>query len=116
MPLSAMREEKVRLAQVIAAEVVGCFLEVGTRYVTDYEGDVPLCACLPYLSGASLEEGIFALAGLKDVGSGLPVTVQVDEWVRKLRSPQLDGQCSVKSLEMADEGGLSQSTLDGKVA
>ena len=31
----------VRLAQVIAAESIGCFLEMGTRYVTDCEGDVP---------------------------------------------------------------------------
>ena len=36
----------VRLAQVIAAESVGCFLETGTRYVTDCKGDVPLGARL----------------------------------------------------------------------
>ena len=56
----------VRLAQVIAVEGIGSFLEVGTRYVADCEGDVPLCTRLSYLSGASLEEGIPPLASLKD--------------------------------------------------
>ena len=37
------------------------------------EGDVPLHTCLPYLPGASLEEGILALASLKDGDSGLVV-------------------------------------------
>ena len=76
---------------MIAAESVGCFLETGTRYVTDCEGDIPLGAHLPNLSGASLEEGILALTGLKDGDSGLVVTEEVNELVRELSSPQLDG-------------------------
>ena len=107
-PLSLICDERrdpvlVRLPQVIAAESVGCFLETGTQYVTDCEGDVPLDACQPNLSGASLEEGIIAPAGLKDVDSGLVVTDEVNELVHELRSPQLDGQCGVESLEIADE-------------
>ena len=87
-----------------SAEGVGSFLEVGTRYVADCKGDVPLRARLPYVSSASLVEGILAAAGLKDGGGGLFVAEQVDELVRELRSPQLDGQCSIESLEVADEG------------
>ena len=44
----------VSLPQVKSAEGISSFLEVGTRYVADCEGDVPLRARLPYLSGASL--------------------------------------------------------------
>ena len=87
-----------------AAEGVGSFLEVGTRYVADCEGDVPLHARPPYISGASLEERILALAGLKDGDGGLVFTEQVDELVQQLRSPQLDGQCIIESLELLDEG------------
>ena len=93
---------------MIAAEGIGCFLEMGTQYVTDCECDVLLHARMPYLSGASLEEGIPAPASLKDGESGLVVGEQVDELVRELRSPQLDGQCGVESLEMADEGIVSK--------
>ena len=56
-----------------------------------------------YLSGASLEEGILAPASLKDGDSSLVVAELVDELVCELRSPQLDGQCGVESLEVADE-------------
>ena len=72
----------VRLAQVIAAEGVSSFLEVGTRYVADCEGDIPLHARLPYISGAHLEEGILAPAGLKDGDDSLVVAEQMDELVR----------------------------------
>ena len=94
---------------MIAAEGIGCFLEMGTWYVTDCEGDVPLRARLPYLSGTSLEEGILAPAGLKDSDSSLVVTEQVDELVHELRSPQFDGQCGIESLELADEGVVSKN-------
>ena len=93
----------ISLPQVKSAEDVSSFLEVGTWYVADCEGDVPLHAHLPYISGASLEEGILAPAGLKDGDNGLVVAEQVDEFVRELRIPQLDGQCDVESLEVADE-------------
>ena len=43
-------------------------------------------------------------ASLKDGDSGLVVAEQVNELVRALGSPQLDGQCDVESLEMAVEG------------
>ena len=94
----------VRLAQLIAAECVCSFLEVGTRDVADCKGDVPLRARLPYISSAGLEEGILTPAGLKDGDCGLVVTEQFDEIVHKLRIPQLDGQGGVESLEVADEG------------
>ena len=98
----------IRLAQLIAAEGIGCFLEMGTRYVTICECDIPLRAHLPYLSGASLKEGILAPAGLKDGDSGLGVTEQVDELAREVRSPQLDGLCGIESFEMADEWFVSK--------
>ena len=41
--------------------------------MADCKGDVPLCAHLPYLSGAGLEEGIIAPAGLKDGDGNLVV-------------------------------------------
>ena len=105
----------LRLAKVIAAEGIGSFLEVGTRYAANWESDVPLHARLPYISGASLEEGVLTPAGLKDGDCGLVVAEQVDELVCEMRSPQLDGQCSVESLKVADEG-VSWSTLGGKMA
>ena len=92
----------VSWAQVVSAEGVGGLLEVGNRYVADCKGDVPLHARLPYISGASLEEGILALAGLKDGDRGLVVTEQVEELVRKLWGPQLDGQHGVESLKVVD--------------
>ena len=76
--------------------------------MTDCEGDVPLGAHLPNLSGASLEEGVLALTSLKDSDGSLIVAEEVNELVRELMIPQLDGQCSVESLEMADEGVVSQ--------
>ena len=72
--------------------------------MADCEGDVPLRARVPNLSSTGLEEIILAPSGLKDVDNSLVVAIQVDELVRKLRSPQLEGQCSIESLEMADEG------------
>ena len=93
----------VRLAQVIAAESIGCFLKTSTRYVTYCEGDVPAGASQANLSSASLEEGILAPAGLKDGDSSLVVAEEVNELVGELRSPQLDGQCSIESLKIADE-------------
>ena len=88
-----------------SAEGVGSLLEVGTWYVADYEGDVSLRARLPCISGTSLEEGILAPADLKDGDSCLVVTEQVEELVHELWGPQLDDQCSIESLEVADEGG-----------
>ena len=85
------------------AEGVGSLLEVCTRYEVDCKGDVSLSACLPYISGTSLEEGILALAGLKDGDSGLVVAEQVEQLVHELWSPQLDGQCGIESLGVADE-------------
>ena len=92
----------VSLSQVVSAEGVGSLLEVGTRYVADCEGDVPLREHLPYISGASLEEGVLAPASLKDGDSGLVVAEQVEKLVHKLWGPQLDGQCGDESLEVAD--------------
>ena len=98
-----------------AAEVVGIFLEVGTQYVADCEGDVPLHVRLPYISGASLKEGILAPDGLKDGDGGLVVAEQGDELVCELRSPQLDGQFGVESLKVADEGVLKYPRWEGSV-
>ena len=75
---------QVSWAQVVSAEGVGSLLEVGTRYVADCEGDVPLYAHLPYISGASLEEGILAPSSMKDGESSLVVAEQVEELVREL--------------------------------
>ena len=47
-------------------------------------------------------------AGLKDAVSSLVVAEELDELVRELRSPQLDGQCGIESFEMADEGVVLQ--------
>ena len=47
---------------------------------------------------------MLAPAGLKDGDSSLVVADQVEELVRKLWGPQLDGQCGVECLEVADEG------------
>ena len=93
---------------MISAEGVSNLLEVGIRYVADCDGDEPLHAHLPYISGAGLEEGILALAGLKDGDSGLVVAEQVEQLVHKLWGPQLDGQCGVESLELADEGAVPE--------
>ena len=71
--------------------------------MTYCEGDVPLGASQPNLSSASLEEGILASAGLKDGDCSLVVAEEVNELVGELWSPQLDGQCDVESLKMADE-------------
>ena len=101
--------------EVVSTEDVGSLLEMGTWYVADCEGDVPLCAFLPYIPGASLEERILAPAGLEDGDSGLVVAEQVEKLVCELWDRQLDGQCGVKSLEVAG-GGLSWSSLGGKVA
>ena len=90
--------------QVVSAAGVGSPLEVGTWYVADCEGHVPLRAHLPYISGASMETGILAPASLKDGDNSLVVAEQVEDLVRKLWGPQLDGQCSIESLEVADEG------------
>ena len=87
-----------------SAEGVGSFLEVGTWYVADCEGDVTLHVCLPYISAASLEEGIIAPADCKDGDSSLFVAEQVDQFVHKLWSPQLDGQCGIESLKVANDG------------
>ena len=92
----------VSWTQVVLAEGIGSLLEVSTRYVADCEGDVPLCTHLPYISGASLEERILPLSSLKYGNSGLVVADQVEELVCKLWGPQLDGQCGVESLEVAD--------------
>ena len=88
---------------MILAEGIGRLLKMGTQYVADCEGDVPLRACLPYISGsATLEEGVLAPVGLKD--SGMVVTDQVEELVHELWGPPLDGQCDFESLGVADEG------------
>ena len=112
----------VRVAQVKTAEAVGSVLEVGTRYVADCEGDVPLRAHLPYLSGAGLEEGILAPANLKDGDGSLVVVEQMDELVHEVRSPQLDGECGVESLQVADEysrwegGVIGSACCEGSAA
>ena len=95
----------VSWAQVASAEGISGLMEVGTRYVAHCEGDVvPLHAHLPYISGASLEEGILALASLKDGDSGLVVAEQVEELVHELWGPQFDDQCCVENLELTDGG------------
>ena len=104
----------IRLAHVIATEGVGRFLEVGTWYVADCEGDVPLRAHLPNLSGTGLEEIILAPSGLKDVDSGLVVVVQVDELVCELRSHSSRASAALRASRWQMRG-LSRSTLDGKV-
>ena len=89
---------------MVSAEGVGSLLEVSTRYahVANGEGDVSLHTRLPYISGASLEERVLAPAGLKDGDSSLVVAEQVEELVCELWGPQLDRQCGVESLEVAD--------------
>ena len=67
------------------------------------EGDVPLCACLLYISGTSLQEWVLPLAGLEDDDSSLFIAEQVEEVVCELRHPQLDGHTGVESLEVTDE-------------
>ena len=81
----------VSCTQVVSAEGVGSLLEVGTQYVADCKGDVPLRTRLLYISGASLEERILALAHLKDGDGGLVVAEQVEELVCELWGPQLNG-------------------------
>ena len=66
--------------------------------------DVPLHTHLPYISGAGLEEGILTQASLKDGDCSLVFAEQIDKLVCELRSPQLDGQCCIESLKVADEG------------
>ena len=75
----------VRLPQVVSVEGVGSLLEVGTRDVVDCKGDGTLHARLPYISG-------------------LVVGEQAEELVHELWGTQLDGQCVIESLEVADEG------------
>ena len=99
-----MRLCPVSSPQVKLAKGMSNFLEVGTRYVADCEGDIPLCARLPYISGTNLEEDILAPASVKNGDVGLVVAEQVDELVCKQWIPQLDGQCGFDSLEVADEG------------
>ena len=94
-----------------SAEGIGSLLEVGTGYVADCEDDVPLHTHLPYISGTSLEEGILALAGLKDDDSRLVVAEQVEELVHELWGPELDGQCGVERLEVADGGGRGRGVV-----
>ena len=94
----------VSWAQVVLAEGIGSLMEIGTRYVADCEGDVPLRAHLPYISDASLKEGILAPASLKDCESSLVIAKQVEELVHELWGPQLDGKCGVESLEVAAGG------------
>ena len=60
--------------------------------MADCESDVPLCTCLPYIAGASLQEWVLVPAGLKDDDSSLHITERVEELVSELVSPQLDGQ------------------------
>ena len=59
---------------------------------------------LQYISGANLEEESLPLAGLKVGDSSLVVAEQVEELVHELCGPQFDGQCSVETLEVADDG------------
>ena len=47
--------------------------------------------------------------------SGLVVADQVYDLVRELRSPQLDGHCSVESVEVADEWVVPEYPKGGKV-
>ena len=72
--------------------------------MADYEGDVPLFACLPYISGASLQEWVLAMASLKNDDCSLVITEQVEKLVCKLGCPQLDGQRSIESLEVTNGG------------
>ena len=66
------------------------------------EGDVPLCTCLPYISGTSLDELFLAPAGLGDDDKILVVAEQVEDLVCELRSQQLDGQSGIESLEVTN--------------
>ena len=66
--------------------------------MADYEGDVPLCTCLPYIPGTSLQEWALATASLKDDDSILAIAEQVENLVCELGRPQLDGQSGTESL------------------
>ena len=70
--------------------------------MADCEGDVPLSACLPYISGTSMQERVLAQASMKDDDSRLVIAEQVDELVCELWSPQLDGQSGIESLELTN--------------
>ena len=70
--------------------------------MADCKGDVPLCTWLPYISSTSLEEWVLAPASLEDYESSLVIAEQVEKLVCKLRSPQLDGQSSIESLEVTN--------------
>ena len=92
----------VSWTQVVSAEGIGSLLEISAWYVADCEGDIPLYTHLPYISGASLEERIFVLAGLEDGDSAMVVAKQVEELVCELWGPQFDGQSGIESLEVTD--------------
>ena len=104
MPLSVMREEGV-----------GGLLEVGTRYVAYCEGDVPLHARLPYISGTSLEVRNPCPAGLIDGDNGLVLAEQVEELVHEQWAHSLMASAALRT-SMWQMWWLSRSTLGGKVA
>ena len=84
--------------------------------MTDCEGDVPLCACLPYISSTSLRGQILASASLKDDDSRLVITEQVEELVCELGSPPLDGQSGIESLEVTNgRVALEYTRRDGSI-
>ena len=47
--------------------------------MTDYDSDVQLCACLPYIPCTSLQERILAPASLKDDDSRLVIEEQIEK-------------------------------------
>ena len=70
--------------------------------MADYEHGVPLCTCLPYIPGTSLQERVLAPASLKDDDCSLIIAEQMEKLVCELGIPQLDGQSGIESLEVTN--------------
>ena len=70
--------------------------------MADFEGDVLLCASLPYIPGTGLVEWVLALASLKDDDRGFIIAEQVEKLVYELGSPQLDGHRGIESFEITN--------------
>ena len=70
--------------------------------MADDEGDLPLCACLPYIPGTSLQEWVLATASLKDDDCSIIIPEQGKKLVCELGSPQFVGKCGIERLDMTD--------------
>ena len=70
--------------------------------MADYEGDVPLCTCLPYNPGTSPQERVLALGSLKDDDCHITIAEQMEKLVCEHGSPQLDGKNGIESLKVTN--------------